>query len=205
MITVREDTGVALCKDYLGVEAGHVLDPTLLLSKDDYIRLVDMDRIPQCKGNLFYYILDPTSFKDKFIKDLSKKKNLTPFTVLPKFQAENRKQSDIKQHIEDCMYPPVTTWLRSFMDAEMIVVDSFHGMVFSIIFNKPFFVVGNEKRGMSRFTSLLKMFDLQSRLVDEHNYEKLNVDLPIDWDFINLLKDKHVKNSLALLYGSLNN
>lgn len=60
-------------------------------------------------------------------------------------------------------------WLRAFMDSELIVTDSFHACVFSLIFNKPFNVFGNKGRGMSRFDSLLKLFDCEYRLVGSYN------------------------------------
>lgn len=56
----------------------------------------------------------------------------------------------------------------------MTIVDSFHGMVFSIIFNKPFWAIGNVSRGMSRFTSLLKMFHLEDRLLDADNLDDVD-------------------------------
>ena len=56
-------------------------------------------------------------------------------------------------------------WLQGFYDAEFVITDSFHACVFSIIFNKPFFAVGNPGRGLSRFKSLLAMFGLDDRLL----------------------------------------
>ena len=47
----------------------------------------------------------------------------------------------------------------------MVVTDSFHACVFSVLFRKPFIALGNEGRGMSRFLSLLSMFNLQDRLL----------------------------------------
>ena len=63
------------------------------------------------------------------------------------------------------MFPPVSAWLRGFRDAAFVVTDSFHGCVFSILFNRPFVAIGNASRGLSRFHSLLKTFGLESRLV----------------------------------------
>ena len=60
----------------------------------------------------------------------------------------------------DSICPPVTQWLRSFMDAKFVVCDSFHGAVFSIIFNNPFIIIWNKERGMTRFNSLLETFKL---------------------------------------------
>ena len=60
------------------------------------------------------------------------------------------------------------------MDAEFVITDSFHGCVFSILFNIPFIAIGNEGRGLSRFQSLLKMFGLENRLVTD--VSSVNID-----------------------------
>lgn len=165
LITVRESSGVDLCRNNLGVDAKHVLDPTMLLDKEDYKKLVENENEPQSAGNLFYYILDPSDEKKTLIKDIATKSGLIPFTVMPRYQAENRTKEDVKKKIEDCIFPSVTSWLRAFMDAEMVIVDSFHGAVFSIIFNKPFWVIDNAERGNARFDSLLGMFELGNRMI----------------------------------------
>ena len=204
VVTVREDSGVALCKDYLGVAATHVLDPTMLLSKNDYVDLVEKENEPKAVGALFYYILDPNQSKTAFIQRVSKQSVLKPFQVLPKYQNEIRTRQNVKKHIEDCIYPKVSTWLRAFMDAEMVIVDSFHGVVFSIIFNKPFWVIGNKKRGLSRFTSLLRMFHLEERLLDENELENVNINSPVDWESVNAVLTAKRNESIHLLLKTLN-
>ena len=77
LVTVREDSGLFLCKEHLGVEAMHVLDPTMLLLKEDYIRLVGNENEAESHGNLFYYILDPSDRKLQFINDIAQKKKMT--------------------------------------------------------------------------------------------------------------------------------
>lgn len=199
LVTVREDSGIKLCREYLGVEAIHVLDPTMLLTKEDYINLIEAEKEPQADGTLFNYILDPDETKTAFINRVAEGMKLKPFQVLPKYQAETRSKDDVKKRIEDCVFPSVTTWLRAFMDAEMTTVDSFHGMVFSILFNKPFWVIGNAERGMSRFTSLLKLFNLEDRLLNVSDLDKVDYTRPIDWERANILleqKRTEVKNLL---------
>lgn len=200
LVTVREDSGVKLCKEHLGVEAVHVLDPTMLLTKDDYIQLIEAEKEPHSAGTLFNYILDPDAKKAAFIQRVAEAQGLTPFQVLPKCQAETRTKDDVKKHIEDCVFPSVTTWLRAFMDAEMTIVDSFHGMVFSIIFNKPFWVIGNEERGMSRFTSLLKLFNLEDRLLDANHLDDIDISQPVDWGSVNatLIDMRNMSKTLLL-------
>lgn len=190
-VSVREDSGVKLCKDHLGVDAIHVLDPTLLLTKEDYIHLIEAEKDPKAQGSLFNYILDPDTVKSAFINRVAKERGIKSFQVLPKCQEETRTKEDVKNRIEDCVFPGVTSWLRAFMDAEMTIVDSFHGMVFSIIFNKPFWVIGNVNRGMSRFTSLLKVFHLEDRLLDANHLKDVDIKRPIDWSSVNaILKQK---------------
>lgn len=202
-VSVREDSGVKLCKDHLGVDAVHVLDPTLLLTKEDYIHLIEAEKEPKSKGTLFNYILDPDAAKSAFINKVEKEKGLTTFQVLPKCQAETRTKQDVKKRIEDCVFPGVTTWLRAFMDAEMTIVDSFHGMVFSIIFNKPFWVIGNANRGMSRFISLLKVFHLEDRLLDANQLHEVDINRPIDWASVNAILEQKRNECKNLLLTEL--
>ena len=200
MVSVREDSGVKLCKEHLGVDAVHVLDPTMLLTKEDYIQLIENEKEPKSDGTLFNYILDPDAKKSAFIHKVVKANGLKAFQVLPKYQTETRTKDDVKNRIEDCVFPGVTTWLRAFMDAEMTIVDSFHGMVFSIIFNKPFWAIGNVSRGMSRFTSLLKMFHLEDRLLDADNLDDVDFSKPIDWTKVNgILEEKREECKSLLL------
>lgn len=72
--------------------------------------------------------------------------------------------------------PSIEKWLQGFIDAKLVVTDSFHACVFSIIFNKPFIVLGNHERGNARFDSLLKLFNLQDNLVvnlDSYSLERI--------------------------------
>lgn len=73
--------------------------------------------------------------------------------------------SDLGLPLERRVLPSVENWLASFRDADFVVTDSFHACVFSILFNKPFVVIANKERGLSRFTSLLSQFNLQSHLL----------------------------------------
>lgn len=204
MVSVREDSGVKLCKENLGVDAVHVLDPTMLLTKEDYIQLIEKEKEPKSDGTLFNYILDPDAKKSVFIQKVAKAKGLKAFQVLPKCQAEIRTKEDVKKRIGDCVFPGVTTWLRAFMDADMTIVDSFHGMVFSIIFNKPFWAIGNVSRGMSRFTSLLKMFHLEDRLLDADNLDDVDFSKPIDWTMVNGILEEKRRECKKLLLTNLN-
>lgn len=204
LITVREASGIELCKKHLGVDATHVLDPTMLLDKEDYIKLVESENLPQSPGNLFYYILDPSDEKKTLIEDIAERNGLKPFTVMPKYQAENRTKEDVKKRLDDCVFPSVTSWLRAFMDAEMVVVDSFHGAVFSVIFNKTFWVIENSHRGNARFVSLLHLLGLEDRLLDLNKLHKIEINKDIDWCNVNGIIEMNRNRCKNILFALFN-
>lgn|SRR5690554_3921291 len=67
----------------------------------------------------------------------------------------------------------VESWIKGFADADFVITDSFHGTVFSIIFNKPFISLVNVKRGASRFESILGELGLSERLISGFDKNKV--------------------------------
>lgn len=181
-VSVREDSGVDLCRQYLDREAQQMLDPTMLLQKRDYIQLFEKANVTSYNGKLLNYILDETPEKRELINKIAKNKGLKPYSIVSFY-------NDINSSFKRSIYPSIEQWLKSFYDAEFVVTDSFHGCVFSILFNKPFIAYGNETRGLTRFTSLFKTFDLSDRLITNSSTLKQFTD--IDWISVNsILIDK---------------
>lgn len=195
-VSVRESSAVKLCDEKFGVNAQHVLDPTMLLPKEEYIKLFEETDTNKSNGNLFCYILDESAEKKTIIDTLSHKKGLMPFYV-------NSKYNNPDASIEERIQQPVEKWLRAFYDAEFVVTDSFHACVFSIIFNKPFIVYGNKERGMARFESLLTLFELENRLVSSPNEVNKMLQTPIDWERVNSIHKQMKEKSLSFLRKSL--
>lgn len=198
-ISVREDSGVGLVKRHWGVGAEQHVDPTLLLEADHYEKLVqdDSDNVTISKGNLFAYVLDHGEGKGEIINKTSSTLGLKSFEIMPP-KAISRKE--FFANPAKYQLPPVTQWLKSFMDAKFVVTDSFHGCAFSIIFNKPFIAVGNKERGLARFTSLLKVFGLENRLVsDVSEVTDELLKSKIDWARVNEIKKKEQKRSMEYL------
>lgn len=200
-VSVREDSGVELCNKYLGMRAVHLLDPTMLLKKEDYIRLVELEQTSAFENKLMTYILDQSEEKQQILQRISTALNLNSIVVLPE---KNFWQVGTKG-IDKCIFPPVTNWLRGFMDANYVVTDSFHGVVFSIIFNKPFIAILNEDRGEARFVSLLKMFDLEERLVYSLNdvTDEL-INSIIDFGSVNRIWEKEREKAMVFFNTALN-
>lgn len=182
-VSVRENSAVTICKERFGVEAKHVLDPTMLLAHEDYECIFKQANTPKTEGTLAVYVLDDNQQIDDFIKKQSLQQGLTPFRINSKVENHKAKLSERQQ-------PPVERWLRAFHDAKFVITDSFHACVFSILFHKPFICIGNKNRGMSRFHSLLSDFSLCDRLVEINDIGKYE-EKEIDWPFVdNVLAQK---------------
>lgn len=154
-ISVREESGIDLCRNHLGVQAVHVLDPTLLLLRDDYEKLIATGQATQMpEGDMLCYILDETDEKNLFINSIAEEKGLVPF------RAHSRVFSKTAS-LNEMIQPPVEQWLRNFKESKFVITDSFHACLFSIIFRKPFVVIGNKERGLARYKSLFKMLSLE--------------------------------------------
>lgn len=203
LVTVRERSGIDICKNIFNTTAYHVLDPTLLLTKDDYLQIIEAEGETESDGDLFTYILDPSVEKLQFIDKIALENKLKPFKVLPQYKEEYCNANNIKEHIEECQYPPVTKWLKGILDSKMTIVDSFHGTVFSILFNKQFWVIGNVNRGNTRFTSLLSLFGLEERLISINDFSDLDINQPIDWNRVNSVLSQKRAESMNLLSNSL--
>jgi len=195
-VSVREYSGVDLCRKYLETDAVHVLDPTMLLDVADYMKLIEDEKEEKIPGNLFVYILDETNEKQSIVDKVSAELNLIPFSIMPK----KKLTRDTKKSINDCIFPPVTRWIKGFMDAEFVITDSFHGTVFAIIFNKPFITIANKTRGLTRFTSLLRIFDLEHRIITNSNEinDKL-LDEKINFDKLNKIRKKQQLKAFEVL------
>lgn len=166
-VSTREISGVELCHKYLGYkDAVSVLDPTLLLDKTNYLELCT-NIVPQGDNILFAYILDKNPLIIESIEEIAKRKGLNLKLVSA--------HADCSLSVEE--------WLAMFRDAKCVVTDSFHGTVFSIIFNKEFYTIANQARGGSRFSSLLFQLSLTDRMYN--SISEIEINRNIDWINVN--------------------
>jgi len=200
MVSVREESAEELCARYLGVpDVSRVVDPTLLLDVSDYEKLINGNATKKYSGVLAY-ILDQHVTKMNIIDRVTALLDIEAFSVKPDHDIKRSRSSEL----EHCRYPSVEDWLRSFRDADFVVTDSFHGCIFSIVFNKPFIALGNATRGLSRITSLLDMFGLQSRLVKQlDNIDPEIVLTPIDWERVNSIRSLRSAESMEFLASGI--
>lgn len=177
-VSVREESGLDILKrhGWSDPQAELVVDPTMLLPKEHYLELIWKGNTHPSKGNMFCYVLDRNEELDELVHKIASERKLAPFYA--SIDGDNRMS--------------VEQWLRSFADAEYVVTNSYHGVVFALIFNKPFYLVENKQRGNARFASLMKMFGF----TNENNEP--------DWEVINHKKDEMSSKSLEFLKYNLN-
>lgn len=174
-VSTREASGVSVCRELGREDCVHVLDPTLLVGSEFYRRFDPhaFDDQADSGKTLVSYVLDRSSVRDQMVDEVS--------TALG---------AGFERHdLGLCSNVTVPQWVFVFKKAGFVVTDSFHGMVFAILFNKPFIAIANSLRGTSRFTSLLDMLGLSRRLVEEGAYRSgMACEImrePIDFDKVN--------------------
>lgn len=170
-VSVRELSGKDIIKTFgwdIPSEPQFVLDPTFLLGSEVYESLMGNSYVSKTKGKLFNYVLDSNPQTNGIVSEISRIKNMGVLGV-----------ADIQKRSVDL--PSMEEWLSYIRDASYVVTDSFHGMVFSIIFKKEFVVCPNIKRGADRFISLLCLLGLQERIITDENQVQSCVKASINW------------------------
>jgi len=184
-VSVRELSGRNLVEAQLDASAIHVLDPTMIIGIEKYNCLIE-DYSDKLYGNrdLFCYVLDINQEKQRLISSFCSEKSLNEVIC-------NKGKTD-KDKIS------IENWLQGIRDSKFVITDSFHGMVFCILFEKEFIVLANNSRGYERFSSLLGQLGISERLVDETMLEDFSVTSlrGIDYKKVNdqlcILKEKSI-------------
>lgn len=196
-VSVREHSGIRICKEVFGIDAVQMPDPTLLLDEEDYSKVIRRwwtRKLPQ--PFMSVYLLDETEGKKELTQSVAKTAQLYPQQLTAHEDAPKAM---------DRIPLSVPQWLRCMRDCECVLTDSFHGCVFAIIFNKPFVCLGNEARGSARFASLLGTFGLQARLLHNPTAEQVSecMSTPIDWERVNAIRHSEKQRAIQFLKQNL--
>ena len=152
-IAVREKFGVEFLQRN-GMEAVEVVDPTLLL--ESYRNL--LPRKVEERSEILFLSLSDTVEMNAFVKELSAK------TELPVRKHYGYLQPEREKNME---FLPVEEWLYAIASAKVIITDSFHATVFSILFGKPFYVYISEPSKVFRISNLLDILGIEQRVVND--------------------------------------
>lgn len=193
-VSVRENSGVDMCKNEFNIDATQVLDPTLLLSSYDEI-IGDITN----KNEIVCFFIDFKSNAVKFSKiiEFIKSELNLPVTLL---------DSGVRAKVfENHCYIPFMSplkWIRRLKAANFIITSSFHGLAFALIFNKPFVALQANPKLVTRIKSLLSLLHLEDRLVIDYADIISKKDIlhqTIDYNSVNSLLDNERQKSLEFL------
>lgn len=196
-IGTRESDGVKIIKEISGRTAQHVVDPTLLLSKNDWEKLV----IPyQSKDPyILLFVFKRSDFVMKLAHQIQKKTGYKIIRI-----CKNEMPIDTDKDIINIRDFGPSEFLGLYANASFVITTSYHGTIFSLIFQKFFYVVTPaSKNNNSRQESLLEMLDLKDRLIregDNISFENIN---NIDYNKVTIKLTEKRKESEDYLLNSL--
>ena len=190
-IMVREESAVDILKRN-NIESTLVLDPTLLLDKEDWEKVSDKKK--NNKKYILIYQLHANKNFEKYAKEFSKKVGLPLIRVTPSI-------NQISRCGKFKYLPTPGQFLRYFRDASYVITDSFHGTVFSIIFNRKFIDISPGETA-TRIKNILKLVDLEERLLKDYSDFSL-IDREIDWNKVNKILKEEKDKSIELLKNAI--
>ena len=166
-ISVREKSGIDICKERFSIEADQIFDPVFLCDKQDYDRLAENVNDPLPEKYLLCYILDPTAEKEAAAKAIAEHEHLKILTILGLKEYHYAKE---KWHTGEVL-PQITSeqFLFYMKHCSYLLTDSHHGTCFGIIYQKPYAALVNPQRGATRFETVAKALGLTERLFENAN------------------------------------
>lgn len=197
-ISVRELDAIDMIKEEFDNNASIVLDPTLLLTQKDY----DVFKTKNVKSNyIAYYVLFDQ--EEEFINRIHK---LFPDKELINIKGKEEYIPLLDR--KEFKYNTMEEWVSGIRDADFVVTDSYHGMLFSLIFNKEFICLGNSSKAKSRFDSICELLGgniekrMFTKLKEIDNIKNLK---KLDYKIINNNITKYQKESIKFLEDALKN
>ena len=200
-ISVREPQGKDIVKEITGKDVPVVIDPTLLIGKNDWGKYTG-ERI--IKDNyIFCYLLTPNPIYIKAVKKFAESKKLK-VVIVP--TSKGPFDTEFKEMVD----AGPQEWLNLIQNAECVCTDSFHGCIFSSIFNREFilfkrFQDTDKKSENSRVYNLVKLLQEEDRLIDEKNIDSIYELKEINFDKIKQIIMIEAEKSGKWLLNALDN
>lgn len=197
-ISVREKSGIDICKKCFNADAKLVIDPTQLLESDDYEKIIEGDRAePPCKERYLVYMIFPEDENDtektyNFIDGLSKELNLKSVPIFDKERTGGGMT--------------VGEWLSAIKNASFIVTESFHGAMFALIFKIPMLMLATGNSSRNRLPSFFEKIGCLRERILYNLDDKVAIKLAkeeIDWDEVYRRRKIFQDESLEFLRTTL--
>jgi polysaccharide pyruvyl transferase WcaK-like protein len=191
-ISVREKATQLYLQGLLEKQVQHVLDPTLLLDKNEWLRVseVSSEFVPN-ERYILLYTVPKTPLIKKVVEELSKKLQIKVIAIDQGLSAGVK----VDKQIRDA---GPKEFLRLFACAEFVITDSFHGVCYSLNFERPFVAVSVGVHS-SRIESLLNLVGLDDRLI---NNDSLIKDIKIEYNYLHAYQMLSIERGKSLEYIS---
>lgn len=204
-LSVREKTGVDLLKNQFDLEGDWMMDPTFLCDRKHYEKLVQkgLSRIPKGKY-VAAYLLDMEEFGESVIKAVEKKCGVKEHLAVLESQIRNK--DGYTGSMKTMPEAKIEEWLALIENSEFVITDSFHGLCFSLIFQKNFLIIFDKEcwRGNARFDSLLSLLHLTDRIVYSPEELADAIKLPdIDYSVVNAILEQEKDKSIRWLMDTV--
>lgn len=180
LITVREISGLGILKS-MGLQGKVIIDPTLQLTKEDWIS-ISSKRLIKEKYLILMLLYNEDNHATEYARKIADEKGLK----LVKLSWELRKPAMVDKLMT---HRSPADFISLFSNAEFVVTNSFHGLAFSINLNKQFIVVPRLEYN-TRLESLLEVTRLESRMADDEESAINSARQHIDYDFVNSILEK---------------
>jgi hypothetical protein len=174
-ISVRESSLKQLLESIVNKKIYHTLDPTLVMSTDVWNSFLIRPRIKN-KYVLMYML----HANEPFLKMVEEKASILKCELII-ITNENRIFST-KNNYHTLNPNEFVGW---FKDAEYVFTNSFHGLAFSIIFNRPFVTLLNNNSRDERSLSLLHLLGIKGRAISSHLNVEQAMSKQLDWSIVN--------------------
>ena len=201
-ISTREQSSTDLIQS-LDYKSEVVLDPTLLLSADDYRGLY---KLCATKPNVFIYSLNYTDTNEIPIDNIKQYANENGMDVIVTPSSGYTPACELFSGVT-YEYPTIPNWLQRINSTEFLVTSSFHGIVFAILMHRPFLftpLIGQYERGNIRATELLTKLNISDRIWDRKTRVEEYVKKDIDWVSVDAQLHKMRAESLNYLNNAIN-
>ena len=201
-VSVREESGIEICRNTFGVEAQLVLDPTLLHTREFYEKTILKNHPAQNNKKIVSYILGNNQNKKQVVEiaNLAKKMNLGHNELY--WTAIDHPSLIGKSQLHTTHITP-TEWINEIRNAEYIITNSFHATVFSILFQKQFVVLAHEGGGRNRLETLFNSLGINGRIVSTVEEAAKILNNEIDYKVVAANHKKLMDKSIEYLNNSL--
>lgn len=193
-LSCREAQGARLINEISGRNAVTVLDPTLLLTKEQWVRIAAIPVKQRTKPYIFCYFLGVENYYKPFLKDVYSK--LGYEIIIANNSLRNYTLPYKKQPAGPLEF------VNYIKNASLFVTNSFHGMAFSVNLNTPFLVLPFRGRDNSRFYSILNPCYLQDTVMDENTHFSKEM-LEQNFDTANQYLESERERSVSFLKSAL--